>query len=306
MALPFRHLVNADQLTRDCAAEIFDVADYMQRVCDFKGRVDLLSDKILGFLFFEPSSRTMLSFQSAAQRLQAGVIFAQGKEMSSLKKSESVSDTVRVTSGYCDLLVMRHELEGAAAEAAEVSMVPFVNAGDGSNEHPTQCLIDGYTIRRELGRIDGIHIAIGFDPLQSRAIHSLARFLSKYDDITISFMSPEMLSPKPEFVETLRSRGVTVHVTHDMGHAASADVIYLNRLQEERFANAEDFERLRQKFTLRAATLAGRSPLVLDPLPRIDEIATEVDTLPTAAYFRQAHYGVPVRMALLTLLLGRF
>lgn len=305
MALPFRHLISADQLTPDCANEIFDLADYMQRICDKKGRIDLLSDKIIGLLFFEASSRTILSFQSAAQRLQAGVIFAQGKESSSLKKRESIRDTVLVTSGYCDLLVMRHEAEGAAKEAADVASVPFINAGDGSNEHPTQCLIDGYTIRRELGRIEGLHVAIGLDPLQSRAIHSLVIFLSSYRDMTITFVCPDSLQPSPQLLGMLRERGVRVQQANDLADVANADVIYLNRIQEERFADPGEFERLRSKLTLHKSMLANSKALILDPLPRIDEIGTDVDSLPTAAYFRQAHYGVPLRMALLTLMLGR-
>ncbi len=305
MALPFRHLISADQLTPEIANEIFDLADYMQRICNMKGRIDLLSDKIIGLLFFEASSRTILSFQSAAQRLQAGVIFAQGKESSSLKKRESIRDTVLVTAGYCDLLVMRHEAEGAAREAADVSSVPFINAGDGSNEHPTQCLIDGYTIRRELGGIEGKHVAIGLDPLQSRAIHSLVIFLSSYRDMTITFVCPDSLKPPSQLLSMLRERGVRVHEAGDLADVTSADVIYLNRIQEERFADPGEFERLRSKFTLRKSMLANSKALILDPLPRIDEIGADVDSLPTAAYFRQAHYGVPMRMALLTLMLGR-
>lgn len=305
MSLPFRHLIEANQITPDVAEKIFDLADYMQRIIQMKGRIDLLSDKIIGLLFFEPSSRTMLSFQSAAQRLQAGLIFAQGKEMSSLKKRETIRDTVLVTSGYCDLIVMRHATEGAAKEAADVATVPFVNAGDGSNEHPTQCLIDGYTIRRELGRLDNIHVAIGLDPLQSRAIHSLAKFLSQYNNVTLTFISPKTLAPSSSMLDLLNSRGVKVNLTEDLTAARDADVLYMNRLQEERFEDASEFERLRHKFTLRASTLEGSSPLILDPLPRIDEIDTDVDALPNAAYFRQAHMGVPVRMALLALMLER-
>lgn len=305
MSLPFRHLIGADQITPAVAEQIFSLADYMQRIIKMKGRNDLLSDKIIGLLFFEPSSRTMLSFQSAAQRLQAGIVFAQGKESSSLTKRETIHDTVRVTSGYCDLIVMRHDEEGAARQAAEAATVPFINAGDGSNEHPTQCLIDGYTIRSELGRLHGIHAAVGLDPRQSRAIHSFVRFLANYENVTITFVCPPELAPHDSLVATLRERGVKVHISHNLRSVCTADVLYLNRLQEERFSDSSTFQRLRHEFTLDASMLSGKLPLILDPLPRIDEIARNVDALPNAAYFRQAHYGVPVRMALLALLLNR-
>lgn len=303
MPLPKKFIASGD-ISVDTLNHLFSVADDMERLMRLRGRTDLLSDKVIALLFFEPSSRTMMSFQSAGQRLQAGVLLLQG-ESTSLKKGESIEDTMKVVAGYCDLIVARLPKAGSAEVAAAASMVPFINAGDGSNEHPTQALIDAYSIRRALGRINDIHVAVGLDPLQSRAIHSLVRLLSKFSGVRFTFLSPEILRAPKELLNELVSRGIPFSETEDIDRIYDADVIYFNRLQEERFADSNTFEFYRHRYVLKKSMITDKVKLILDPLPRIDEIALDVDDHPAAAYFRQAHNGVPVRMAVLSDLLDR-
>jgi aspartate carbamoyltransferase len=305
MTLPFTSLVSAEQLTPDVIAHIFGVADSMQKIVSGRRRSDLLADSIIALIFLEPSSRTMLSFQAAAERLRAGLLLVHGKDASSLAKGESISDTMKLVTGYADLVVARLPETGAAPMAAAACTVPFINAGDGANEHPTQALIDLYTIRHELGTLEGLHIACGFDPKHSRTIHSLVRVMAQYKGTRFTFVSPDMLQPPPKLLEMLDRSGVPHAQTEDMEGLRDADVLYLNRLQEERFADSAAFDRHRHQYSLVPDMLTTRNRLILDPLPRVDEIATSVDELPEAAYFRQAHNGVPIRMALLSLLLGK-
>ncbi len=300
-----KKLVSSRQLEPDVLEEIFHVARYMRRVCDMKGRTDLLNDKIVGLIFLEPSSRTMLSFQSAAQRLGAGILFMQGKGTTSFEKGESVEDAIKVVGSYCDLIVARLREAGDARLASDVSDVPFINAGDGGNEHPTQSLIDAFTIQEELGGLANRSYCFGFDPLQSRSIHSLCLLLSRYSGITMTFVSPPELQLPVWLREELTRSGVTVHETTDINACRAADVIYVNRLQEERFSDPQLFEQYRYHYRLTASMISPANRIILDPLPRIDEISTCVDPLPVAAYFRQAKNGIYVRMALLTKMLDR-
>ena len=305
MPLPFQHLTSSLQLTPEVAESVFRVAWKMERLMERKGRVHLLKDKVVALLFYEASSRTMLSFQAAAQRLGAGMILSQGKNMSSLNKGESIEDTIRMVHSYADLIVMRHPEAGSAARAAAVSNVPFINGGDGGNEHPTQSLLDLYTLQKELGRLSNLHIAFACDPLHSRTIRSLALILSQYPGNRFAFLGPESLKPGSEFLRVLEERRIPYGITTDLSAGTDADVLYMNRLQEERFDDHHEFERLRTIYKLTASMLQGKNALIMDPLPRVDEIASDVDALPNAAYFRQARNGVPVRMALLAMMLGK-
>lgn len=313
MMLQFRHLTSAQQLTPEVIRSVAQVAERMEEVITKKGRTDLLKENVVALLFYEPSSRTMLSFQSAAARLGAGTILAQGKEMSSMKKGESIEDTIRMVCGYSDAIVMRHPESGAADRAVAAieacpersRRVPFINGGDGGNEHPTQALLDVYTIEKELHRLSDLHIAFGFDPLHSRTIRSLALVLSEFPGNRFTFVSPPSLRAAPDFLALLRGRGISIEETDDLRTGIAADILYLNRLQEERFADHREFEALRTKFILRASMLKGCKTLIMDPLPRVDEISTDVDALPNALYFKQAQNGVPVRMALLAMMLGK-
>jgi len=303
--LPFKSLISSKQLSPDVMQELFRVTDDMQEIIEQQGRVDILGDKVVALLFFEPSSRTMLSFQTAAARLKAGTIFAQNASSTSFEKGESIEDMIKVVAGYSDIIVMRHAQPGSAKIAADSSAVPFINAGDGGNEHPTQSIIDAYTIHRHRGRLDNLHVVFGYDSLQSRSIHSLTRLLAQYPNNRFTFIGPQALFPATEMLQELTALGVDCKVEDKASHTDEADVIYLNRLQEERFADASLFEANRRKYRLRKEDVEGTDALVLDPLPRIDEIDVAVDELPNAVYFKQTAYGVPVRMALLAGLLGR-
>ena len=305
MLLPFKSLVTADQITPGSLNKIFSVADSMVSISAHGGSRAILADKIIALLFLEPSSRTMLSFQSAAKRLKADYIFAQGAQSTSLKKGERLEDMMRVVSSYADLIVMRHAQSGSASIAAQSCTVPFINAGDGGNEHPTQALVDAYTIYKSVGRLDNLRISFGFDPRQSRSIRSLAILLSGYRNNYFTFISPPELSPTSDFLSTLASRGATCRSVNEISDGLDVDILYMNRLQEERFKDSAIFEYYRNKYTLTAAMISKQHQAILDPLPRIDEISRDVDQLPQAAYFRQASFGIPIRMSLLTTMLGR-
>lgn len=303
--LPFKSLTSSKQLTPEIISQLFSVIDEMALSIETKGRIDLLEDKVVALLFFEPSSRTMMSFQSAAQRLKAGMVFAQNAASTSFEKGESLEDLIRMVESYSDIIVMRHAMPGSADIAANTSKVPFINAGDGGNEHPTQALIDAYTIHKKKGRLSDLNIVFGFDSLQSRSIHSLSRLLAQYEGNEFTFTGPKELEPGDRLIAELESLGAKCSIASDVNLHQGYDVAYVNRLQEERFENRELFEENRQKYRLTKDDVENSACLILDPLPRIDEIDTEVDDLENAVYFEQASYGVPVRMALLAMLLGK-
>lgn len=297
------HLISIDQVEGDLANEIFATADEMAATLRTRTRLTQLADRVIALLFFEPSSRTILSFHAAAARLGAAVIEHRGVESSSLSKGESIEDTIRVVGAYADLIVLRQEQAGVAERAAAVSPVPLVNGGDGDNEHPTQALIDLYTIRQELGRLDGLRVGMGFDPRHSRSIHSLCRGLSHYAGNEVLLVGPRGLWLTSEQQQELLARGLAVSQSEDPRRLLDCEVVYVNRFQEERIADAVAARAFRERYCIAAADLEGSGvALLLDPLPRVHEIATDVDGLPQAAYFRQAANGIPIRMALLSLL----
>ena len=303
--MPLERLISARQLTIPVLHEIFQTARKMRTICQEKGRTNLLADKMIGLIFLEPSSRTLLSFQSAAQRLGAGIVFIQGVGSTSFEKGESLSDAIKVVSGYCDLIVARLPKSGDAQIASDASCVPFINAGDGGNEHPTQSLVDTFTIIEELGTLSNLQYAFGFDPLQSRSIHSLCLVLSQFENIGFEFISPPELMAPRWLVEQCTERSVRISQSASLAELKNPDVIYLNRLQEERFPDRSLFEKYRYEYRLTPEEIPASCRLILDPLPRVDEIALSVDELPIAGYFRQAQNGVYLRMALLAMLLGR-
>ncbi|MEM7360146.1 MAG: aspartate carbamoyltransferase [Pseudomonadota bacterium] len=303
--LPFKSLISSKQLTPEIVQQLFDLTDDMANVIANQGRSNLLDDKMVALLFFEPSSRTMLSFQAAAQRLKAGTVFAQNAASTSFEKGESIEDLIRVVAGYSDIIVMRHAQPGSAQIAADISDVPFINGGDGGNEHPTQSMIDVYTIYKHKGRLDNLNVVFGYDSLQSRSIHSLSRLLAQYPNNRFTFIGPQQLFPSDTMLAELESMGAKCEVKDVATHTEGADIIYLNRLQEERFEDRALFDTNRAKYRLQRKDVENSDALIMDPLPRIDEISTDVDDLPNAAYFKQTSYGVPVRMALLAALLGK-
>lgn len=259
-----------------------------------------LDDRILGVLFFEPSTRTRMSFEAAMARLGGTSIDMGGIEASSVAKGETLADTIRVVSGYADAIVLRHPKEGAARLAAEFSSVPVLNAGDGAGQHPSQTLIDLYTIRQAMP-LEGIDVGLLGDLRYGRTAHSLAYALTEFN-VTIHTMAPESLEMPPNVIEGLRDRGVEV-VEHDdiEEFAASLDVMYVTRIQRERFPDTASYYAVASSYRVTPELLeqARERMIVLHPLPRVDEIDPGVDALPHARYFEQARNGVPIRMALL-------
>ena len=307
MNLKGMDILTAAQFTREQVEELFGVAD------DFAGRLQKgdrlrsLDGKLLATVFYEPSTRTRLSFETAMQRLGGGVIsVAEAKTASSVAKGETLPDTIRTIANYADAIVLRHSDVGAAQVAAEATSIPILNAGDGAGEHPTQALLDLYTIRAEKKTIDGLRIALVGDLKNGRTVHSLARALSLFK-VDFSFVAPAALSMPIEVSDYLRARDFVVEETNDLARTLQkADVVYMTRVQKERFADQKQYEKMKNFFILNADLVksAKENLLVMHPLPRVDEITADVDALPNAAYFRQAKNGVFVRMALLNEVLG--
>lgn len=304
MPLPFRHLTSTKQLSREDTDAILKVAEKMERIME-SGKSDLLEDKILAALFYEPSTRTRLSFESAMHRLGGRVISAVGMQFSSLYKGETVGDTINVIGQYVDIIAMRHPEQGSADKAAAVSPVPFINSGDGPGEHPTQGLLDLYTIQKERGSLDGVYVAMVGDLKYGRTVHSLSILLSLYKDVHFIFVAPEELLMPEKVTKVLKEKNIPYTETQRLEDGLDADCIYMTRVQQERFEDPKEYERLKLKYVLTAKHVKDRDITVMHPLPRVGEISVDVDPLPNAAYFRQARNGVPVRMALLAMLLGR-
>ena len=304
MPLPFQHLTSTKQLSRDDTDAILSVAGAMEKVME-SGGSDLLKDKILAALFYEPSTRTRLSFETAMHRLGGRVLSAVGMQFSSLYKGETIEDTIKVIGQYADIIAMRHPEEGSADRAASVSPIPFINGGDGPGQHPTQGLLDLYTIQKERGKLDGIHITMVGDLKFGRTVHSLSFLLGLYNDVKFTLIAPKELLMPPKVTDFFDKKGIQYEQTAELKEGLNADVIYMTRVQKERFKDPAEYERLKLKYILKAEHVKNRNITVMHPLPRVGEIATDVDPLPNAAYFRQARNGVPLRMALLAMLLGR-
>lgn len=266
----------------------------------------ILEGKTVASLFFEPSTRTRLSFETAIQNLGGGVIGFADAGVSSTKKGESLSDSIRVVSGYADLIVMRHYIEGAARRAAEVSPVPIINGGDGANQHPTQTLLDLFTIKKAFGRISGLTIGLLGDLKYGRTVHSLAIALSLYENINLVFIAPEMLA-MPEEIKKDISERLSIEESEELEeYLPKLDVLYATRIQKERFPDPTEYEKVKDAFIIGKGTLKKAKPSfkIMHPLPRVNEIKPEVDKTEFALYFEQARNGVPVREALLAMLSG--
>jgi len=282
---------------------VLDMADVMEPLA--RTGSDMLHGKIMATLFFEPSTRTRLSFESAMTRLGGTALgFAETKG-TSVEKGENLADTVRVVENYADVLVVRHPLDGAARMAAEFSKMPVINAGSGAEEHPTQALLDLYTIRKELGKIDGLNIGLVGDLRYGRTFHSLAYALSQYK-VNLFLISPEILRTRKEVLEEVSKRIEVEETTSLTQHLRELDVIYMTRVQKERFADLAEYEKVKGSYRLTNEELAKakKNSIVMHPLPRLDEVAPEIDQTSHAKYFPQVGYGVVLRMALLALLLG--
>lgn len=295
-----KHIVAVSQFERTWVDGLFDQADLMQHV---HASDAMLRDKILATLFYEPSTRTRLSFESAMLRLGGQVISTENaREFSSAIKGETVEDTIRIVSGYADCIVIRHHEQGAAKRAAAISSVPIVNGGDGPGEHPTQALLDLYTIRREVGHLDGLKVALVGDLRFGRAARSLALMFRNTRDTELIFVSPSAVPMGADVRASLDEAAVPYRDEPDLTKAmAEADVVYQTRIQRERFATPEEYAAAQGIYVITPETMTHlkQNGILIHPLPRVDEISPAVDSDPRAAYFRQAQYGVYVRMALL-------
>lgn len=266
---------------------------------------DMLRGKILATLFFEASTRTRLSFESAMHKLGGSTIGFAEAEIASVKKGENLADTIRTVENYADVIAMRHPLEGAARLAAEFSRVPIINGGSGAEEHPTQALLDLYTIVKEKGKVNGLKIAFVGDLRYGRTVHSLAYALSMYD-VELFLISPETLRMRREVLQTIKQRIPVTEKTGLEKIVPAVDVLYVTRIQKERFPDPAEYVKVKGSYRIDLQTLsvAKKDLVILHPLPRVDEIASEVDNTPYARYFQQVWNGIVVRMALLALILG--
>ena len=304
-----RHIIEAQQFDRDGMADIFRVAREMEQVVQHYGS-NILNRRVMASLFYEPSTRTRLSFESAMRRLGGDVITTESaQEFSSAAKGETLEDTIRIVGGYADIIVLRHFESGASSRAAAVSQVPVISAGDGPGQHPTQALLDVYTIEREIGRLDGSAVALVGDLANGRTARSLCYLLTKFDDVKIYFVAPEVVRMRDDIKEYLSRNGVHWEESADLAEVASkVDVIYQTRIQRERFGDrVQDYQQARGEYIIdrRILDCMASHAIIMHPLPRIDEIdAKEVDADPRAAYFRQAQNGLYVRMALLRMILA--
>ncbi len=299
-----RDLVSIGDLSKEEILEVLAKANLLLEYGK-SGHPDLpLKGKIIATLFYEPSTRTRLSFESAAKRMGAEVLGFGSLESTSVAKGETLLDTVRIIDGYSDAIVLRHPSEGAARLASEYSEVPVINAGDGAGQHPTQTLLDIFTIWKEVGKVDDTTIGFVGDLKYGRTVHSLSKALSLFN-VNLHFISPEQLK-LPKHIRKEIEKKVTVKEHKDLEEVIpKLDVLYVTRIQKERFPDPEEYKKVAGTYVLRASTVSRgkRSMVIMHPLPRVDEIPFEIDNLPQARYFRQAAYGVPVRMALLDLIL---
>jgi aspartate carbamoyltransferase len=302
-----QHILSVGQFSRLDLESIFAVAADMRTMVERVGTFDLLKGKILANLFYEPSTRTSSSFIAAIERLGGSAIPINEVHYSSVAKGESLPDTVRTLEAYADVIVLRHPETGAAATAARYCRKPIINAGDGIGEHPTQALLDLFTIREELGPVDGLTVTMLGDLKYGRTVHSLARLLALYA-VKLRYVSPEILRLPPALVEELDARGVPQEEHTELdGLLETTDVLYVTRVQKERFERLDEYESVKGAYVITPQVMARAKDrmILMHPLPRVGEIAMEVDDDPRAAYFRQVQYGMYVRMALLAMVLGK-
>ncbi|MGQ9507132.1 MAG: aspartate carbamoyltransferase [Candidatus Bathycorpusculaceae bacterium] len=298
-----RDIISIKDFSREEIDYILKVTQAMEPLAQ-KGS-DMLKGKILATLFFEPSTRTRLSFETAMQKLGGSTIGFAEAEIASVKKGENLADTVRTVENYANVIAIRHPLEGAARLAAEFSKVPIINGGSGAEEHPTQALLDLYTIMKEKGKIDGLKIALVGDLRYGRTVHSLAYAFSLFN-IELYLISPESLKMRREVLQTIKEKITVIEKTTLEKIIPLIDVLYVTRIQKERFPDPAEYAKVKGSYKIDLATLkeAKKDLIVLHPLPRVDEIAAEVDNTSYARYFQQVWNGVVVRMALLALILG--
>ena len=303
-----KDILSVKQFSRSDLEYIFAVAHEMRIMVERIGTFDLLKGKILANLFFEPSTRTSSSFMAAMQRLGGAVIPISEVKYSSVAKGESLPDTVRTLGCYADVIVIRHPEVGSAALAAKHARKPVINAGDGVGEHPTQALLDTFTIHEELARLDDLNVTMLGDLKYGRTVHSLARLLTQFTNIKLSYVSPDILRMPKDVKEEVAAKGI-----HQSEHSTLSkvlprtDVLYVTRVQRERFEDPAEYEKVKSAYVITPDVMTAAKPkmIVMHPLPRVTEISMDFDDDPRAAYFRQMEYGLYVRMALLAMVLGK-
>ena len=302
-----KSILSVKQFSKSDLQYIFEVAHEMQEMVKRIGAFDLLKGKILANLFYEPSTRTASSFTAAMERLGGSVIPINEVKYSSVAKGESLPDTIRSLECYADVIVLRHPEVGASALAAEYARKPILNAGDGIGEHPTQALLDLFTILEELGEVNGLTITMLGDLKFGRTVHSLSRLLSLYD-VKLNFIAPDILRLPAEISSELKEKGIPFEQYDSLEPAvAETDVLYVTRVQKERFEDKQIYEQVKGTYIITPEALEqGKDSMILmHPLPRVGEISMDLDSDPRAAYFRQMEYGMYVRMALLAMVLGK-
>lgn len=306
MSFKGMHVVSIRDFSRKDIEQILDRAEKMLPIARGEKTSDLLKNKIMAALFFEPSTRTRLSFESAMLRLGGRALGFADPGGTSAKKGETLADTIRMAAAYSDVIVLRHPQEGAARLAARFSDVPIINAGDGAGQHPTQTLLDLFTIRKETGKIDGRNVALVGDLKYGRTVHSLAYALAMFKT-NLTFVAPPTLQMPEEMVATVKEMGAKPTLVNSVEDViGKADVIYVTRIQKERFPDPGEYRKVAEVYKITEELLEGakKGMIIMHPLPRVKEIAQEVDSTKFAAYFKQAFYGVPTRMALLTAVMG--
>jgi len=298
-----RDIVSIEDFSREEINYILKTSHAMEPLATKSS--DLLKGKILATLFFEPSTRTRLSFEAAMLKLGGSTIGFAEADITSVKKGENLADTIRTVENYADIIALRHPLEGAAKLAAEFSKVPILNGGSGAGEHPTQAMMDLYTLQKEKGKIDGLKIALVGDLRYGRTVHSLACALSLYN-VELYLISPESLRMRHEVIRAIKNKVSITEDTNLEKVIPKIDVLYVTRIQKERFPDAAEYAKVKGAYRIDLKTIAKakKDLTILHPLPRIDEIAAEIDNTPQARYFQQVWNGIVVRMALLSLVLG--
>jgi aspartate carbamoyltransferase catalytic subunit len=297
-----KSLISINDYTKDEQVAILDLASHFEKNPTQK----ILEDYVVATLFFEPSTRTRLSFESAVNRLGGKIIGFSDASSTSVKKGESLKDTILTVSNYSDLIVMRNPVEGSARYASEVATVPVINAGDGANQHPTQTLLDLYTIRQTQGTLDNLHVAFVGDLKYGRTVHSLVIALCNYNT-TFHFVSPNVLKLPSSIKMHIKNNNLNYHQYNDMNEViGNTDILYMTRIQRERFSDPLEYERVKDLYILEKNMLIDfkENLKILHPLPRVNEISEDIDNTPQAYYFQQALNGVFVRQALITSILG--
>ncbi len=302
-----KDIISMNDMSKEEILNILKIAEKIEDISE-EEKLKFLHGKIISTLFFEPSTRTKMSFESAALRLGAEILHFPPLELTSLKKGESFTDTIKMVESYSDVIVVRHPYDGAARLAANTSKKPVLNAGDGSNQHPSQTLLDLYTILKEKGTLNNISIAFVGDLKYGRTVHSLVKALTHFNP-KIYFISPEILQMPQYLLDDLDKNNVKYEILKDFRDCLNKiDVFYMTRIQRERFPDIEDYEKVKGVYVINKENIVGKckeNMIILHPLPRVDEIATDLDDTKYALYFKQAKNGIPVRQAMIMTVLDK-